>query len=127
VKEEIQFQISCDSSGNPLNGCNIYQLHLPPDIPAGNFWSVLVYDSQDRLIIRTDQPWPSVHSKLTKLLVNEDGSVDVYFGPTSPSGNEKNWIKTIPEKEWNMILRLYNPLEAWFDNTWRPGAIEKII
>jgi hypothetical protein len=23
-----------------------------------------------------------------------------------------------------MILRLYGPLEPWFDKTWRPGEIE---
>jgi hypothetical protein len=25
---------------------------------------------------------------------------------------------------WNTILRLYGPLEPWFDKTWRPGEIE---
>ena len=25
-----------------------------------------------------------------------------------------------------MILRLYGPLEPWFNNTWRPGEIESV-
>jgi hypothetical protein len=34
-----------------------------------------------------------------------------------------NWVQTIPNKGWNTILRLYGPLEPWFDKTWRPGEI----
>jgi len=56
---------------------------------------------------------------------NSDGSVDVYFGPKAPAGMEKNWVQTIPGKGWFMILRLYGPLEAWFDKSWRPGEIEQ--
>jgi hypothetical protein len=26
---------------------------------------------------------------------------------------------------WNTILRLYSPLESWFNKTWRPGEIEQ--
>ncbi len=37
---------------------------------------------------------------------------------------EKNWVQTIPGKGWFMILRLYGPLEPWFDKIWRPGEIE---
>ena len=55
------------------------------------------------------------------LLKNADGSVDLYFGPAAPAGKEKNWMQTVPGKGWNTILRLYGPLEPWFDKTWRPG------
>jgi hypothetical protein len=52
--------------------------------------------------------------------------VDLYFGPTAPAGKESNWIQTVSGKSWNTILRLYGPLEPWFDNTWRPGEIEEM-
>jgi hypothetical protein len=58
------------------------------------------------------------------LKINADGSVDVYFGPNAPAGMENNWVQTIPGKCWFMILRLYGPIEQWFDQTWRPGEIE---
>ena len=41
-----------------------------------------------------------------------------------PPGKEKNWVQTIPGKSWNTLLRLYGPLEPWFNKTWRPGEIE---
>ena len=57
---------------------------------------------------------------------NGDGSFDIYFGPKAPAGKESNWIKTIPGKGWNMVLRLYGPLEPWFEQTWRSGEIERV-
>ena len=57
--------------------------------------------------------------------VNADGSTDVYFGPRSP-GDGKNWLATIPGKGYFVILRLYGPRRAFFDQTWKPGDIEKV-
>jgi len=38
-----------------------------------------------------------------------------------PNGKEANWTQTVPGKSWSVILRLYGPLEAWYNKTWRPG------
>ena len=44
-----------------------------------------------------------------------------------PAGvSDGNWIQTMPGKGWSTILRLYNPLESFFDNTWRPSEIELV-
>ena len=60
------------------------------------------------------------------LTPNADGSVDLYFGPRAAGGSETNWVQTVPGKGWLAILRLYGPLEPWFDKTWRPGEIELV-
>jgi hypothetical protein len=113
-----------DSNGNALDGGKNYRLHLPPNIPVKDFWSVILYDNQTRSMLQNDQDWPAVSSQTKGLQTNADGSVDVYFGPKAPAGKESNWIQTAPGGTWNTLLRLYGPLQPWFDKTWRPGEIE---
>jgi len=43
--------------------------------------------------------------------------VDLYVGPEAPKGKEKNWIPTVPGRNWFAYFRLYAPTEAYFDPT----------
>jgi hypothetical protein len=115
-----------DSKGRPLDGSKTYKIHLPPNIPARNFWSFVVYDNQTRSMLQTDQQFPSISSLKKGVVINADTSVDVWFGPTAPKGHEANWVQTVPGKGWNVLLRLYGPEQAWFDKTWKPGDFELV-
>ena len=86
----------------------------------------MIYDPQTRSELQTSQPFPSKNNKRDNLTVNDDGSVDLYFGPKAPVGKEPNWIATVPGKGWWVLLRLYGPLEPWFEKTWRPGEFELV-
>jgi hypothetical protein len=113
-----------DAKGDYLDGSKNYKMNLPKDPPAEKFMSVVVYDPQTRSELQTSQPYPSKNNKRDKMIANDDGSIDLYFGPEAPAGKEANWIQTVPGKGWFCLLRLYSPTEAWFDKTWRPGEIE---
>lgn len=113
-----------DATGQYLDGGKNYSLHLPPNIPAKRFWSLLVYDPQTRSMLQTDQHFPSISSLRKDIVINPDSSVDIWFGPKPPVGKEANWIQTVPGKGWFLMLRMYGPLEPWFDRTWKPGEIE---
>lgn len=115
-----------DQSKQYLDGSKTYKLNIPANPPAKDFWSIVIYDPQTRSELQTGQPYPSKNNKRDELMYNQDGSVDLYFCPNAPTGLEMNWIQTVPGKGWFTILRLYGPLEPWFDKTWRPSEIEPV-
>ncbi len=116
-----------DADGAYFDGAAHYRLTVPTDVPAKEFWSVVVYDPQTRSELQTSQAFPSRNNERDDLTINADGTVDLFFGPEVPDGGTtRNWIQTVPGKGWFAILRIYGPLEAWFDQTWKPGDIERL-
>ena len=115
-----------DSQGRILYGEKNYKLHMPANVPAKDFWSVVVYDPQTRSMLQTDQDYPNKNSQKDKFITNEDGSVDLYYGPRAPEGKEANWTQTVPGKAWFVLYRTYGPLEPWFEKTWQLNDFELI-
>ncbi|WP_394776147.1 DUF1214 domain-containing protein [Flavobacterium sp.] len=103
-----------------------WQIAFEVDIPAKQFWSVVLYDNQTRPMLQTDQQFRSVSSQKKETQVNADGSVDLYLGPKSPAGKESNWVQTLHDKGWSIILRFYGPQKSWFDKTWKPSETEEM-
>jgi hypothetical protein len=132
----LQYALAARASTSQwLDGGKTYKLTLPKGIPAKNFWSVTAYDTQTRSLLQTDQRYPSIGSGTgypakemgqSSVAINEDGSVDVYFGPKAPPGKESNWVQTVPGRGWFTALRLSGPLEPWFDKSWRPGDVKEV-
>ena len=114
-----------DSAGTPLSGGANYRVKLPPRIPAGNFWSVTLYEAENASGLANGQPFPSLGSR-DKPAQNADGTTDVYLGPTAPEGKKGNWLATVPGKGYFAILRLYGPTEAAIDKSWKPSDVEKV-
>ena len=127
VGKGSQYEIAyLDKDGNALDGSKTYKIHLPPNVPAKDFWSFTIYNNQTRSMLQTDQRFPGLDSNKKGLKQNKDGSYDIYFGAEPPKGMENNWIQTVPGKGWNTIFRLYGPLEPFYDKTWRPGDPELV-
>ncbi|NTF50999.1 DUF1254 domain-containing protein [Rhizobium rhizogenes] len=115
-----------DATGTYLDGSKTYKITLPSPIPAGQFWSFTVYDNQTRSMLETDQKLAGIDSNQPGIKKNADGSVTIWFSPKPPSGQEGNWVQTMPGKGWNSLLRLYAPLQPWFDKSWKPGDFELV-
>ncbi len=115
-----------DSHGDYFDGGRSYRLKLPADIPQSRLWSVMVYDRQTRSMLQTDQPKPDVGSQSGTVETNSGGSTDVCFAPSAPEDKADNWLQTVPGEGFFTTLRLYNPLPAFFDKSWRPSEIEPI-
>jgi len=127
VGKGSQYQLaSRDSEGNYLNGSNTYKLTVPPNVPINNYWSVCVYDVKIRSLIQNGTPKSSTGSHLD-IDTNEDGSVDLYFGPEKPEGvEETNFVLTNKNEGWFTYFRFYGPEQAYFDKTWAPNDFEII-
>jgi hypothetical protein len=114
-----------DAHGNFLDGAKNYKLSIPAKVPAKDFWSVLVYDALSRSELDNGQPYPSV-SMYSGPKANGDGSVDVYFGPEMPAGQEKNWIRTVSGRGFFPMFRWYGPLQPLYDKTWKLPDVEEV-
>jgi hypothetical protein len=116
---------SRDADGKHLDGSNSYTLKVPEGIPADDFWSVCVYDTKTRSVIDTGRPMSALNSYMD-LPVNEDGSIDMYFGPIPPSQGEKSWVKTKPGEGFFMYFRFYGPTEPFYDKSWKVNDVIKV-
>ena len=115
-----------DRNGNAIDGAESYRLHVPPNPPAGQFWSVTIYDLETRRPVENSTGVVDRSSRQPDLVKNADDSVDLYFGPTAAKGHEKNSLITVPGRAWFALLRLYGPLQPYFDRSWRLPDIERV-
>ncbi len=100
---------------------------------ASNFGGALEFDDKGYLYITIGDRGEDVLSQRNEKLegkilrLNADGSTTIYFSSKQPEGMaEGNWIQTDPKKGWFTILRLYSPLQSFFDKSWRPSEIELV-
>lgn len=117
---------SHDSNADYLEGGKTYSVTLPALIPAKNFWSFMVYSTQHRSMLETSQKFAGLDNMNPDVKPNDDGSYTIWFGPEAPKGKEGNWVETTPGKGYCVLLRLYGPLEPWFDKTWKPGDFKLV-
>ncbi|MNO49752.1 hypothetical protein D3C76_401110 [compost metagenome] len=114
-----------DQSGAYLDGSKTYKLRVPLPVPNKLFWSLTVYDSQTRSQVQTEQNKAAL-SSLFDVADAKGKSIDLYFGPEAPKGEEKHWIKTNPGTGWFTYFRVYGPQPETFDGSWKPGDFETV-
>jgi hypothetical protein len=114
---------SKDAKGGNLEGGKTYQLRVPANVPAKQFWAVTVYDLETAAFVRKASV-VELNSYNEKMQRNADGSVEVFFGPKAPRGGAANWIATARGKPWIALFRFYGPEKPVFDKTWKLPDIE---
>jgi hypothetical protein len=128
-KGQVYMTAKRDATGALLRADKTYRLHVPKDVPVAQFWALTLYSENTRrpydnggTAIRSI----SLDSKMADLKRNADGSVDLFIGASAPAGFEDNFMQTVGEDGWFVYFRLYAPLEAFFDKTFRLGDFEAI-
>ncbi len=85
-----------------------------------------MYDTDTRCLVDNAQERGDRGSRDPELVYNDDNSVDLYFGPHEPEGNETNWVQTTPGRHWFSYFRFYGPLEPYFDRSWKLGDVTRV-
>jgi hypothetical protein len=118
-----------DNYGNVFSSRETYMLNVPPNVPAGQFWSVNVYEFETGGTFFDDVEKVAVSSKLPDLVTNSDGSVILTFGPECPQGMpESNHVPTVGNGSWFALFRWYAPLPELFPSSekrWVLGDFKK--
>jgi hypothetical protein len=85
------------------------------DVPAGAFWSVTVYDAEGY------PQGDSYNINSAFAVANEDGSYTIRFG------GDKDAVNYVDVFEgWNIVLRIYEPTEAYFNGEWVMPELELV-
>lgn len=126
VEDAIYPFAMTDADGAPFDGAAKYVIHfdkaqLPP---ARSFWSLTMYNGRqfftansiNRFAIGDRDP----------LKYNADGSLDLVIQRDPPTGAETNWLPTPGTGGFSMNLRLYLPMPAALDGTWKPPVVKRV-
>jgi hypothetical protein len=114
-----------DGNGDWLDGSSTYELIVPPNPPAKDFWSIAVYNNKSRNLVDNETRNAIVNNK-GNIKTEADGSVKVYIGPEAPAGYESNWVQSIKGEGFFTYLRLYGPTEAYFDKSWKMPDFKRV-
>lgn len=115
-----------DKDGEDYDGAKNYRLHVPPDVPVEQYWSLTAYDRETHALIK-DVDRASRASNAKEVKKNPDGSVDLYIGPKAPVDQESNWIPTDPDRKFEFMFRLYGPKPEFFEKkAWKLPDVEKV-
>ena len=120
-----------DSERQAFDGAKTYKVTLPPEHPGGE---VLVASrSTTTRPARCCRRRSASRAPAARAIPvppprpNADGSTTVYFGPNKPDGVKRRQLDPDDARQrLVLILRLYSPLEPFFDKSWRPSEIEPV-
>jgi hypothetical protein len=118
-----------DAQGELLRADRNYRLHVPADVPVGQFWALTLYSENTRRPYDnggTEIADVSLDSRMSDLSYNQDGSIDLYVGPDAPEGLESNHLKTVGDDGWFVYFRLYAPEQPFFDKTLKLADFEVV-
>ena len=116
-----------DESGKRLDSGKRYILHfekgqLPP---VRAFWSLTMYD--DKQLFSANELSRFAIGDRDPLLVNDDGSVDIYIQRDNPGdGKTINWLPTPKAGNFSMNMRLYWPRHEASSGQWTPPPVREV-
>jgi hypothetical protein len=123
-QEAMYWTTKVDGAGQKLSGEHNYIQHFPAgSLPPNNaFWSLTMGDAKNHFVPNPINRY-SVSDR-SGLILNADGSVDIYIQNAAPAGHESNWLPA-PAGNFILWLRVYLPGQTILDGKYTvPPVVE---
>ncbi|AOX99334.1 DUF1254 domain-containing protein [Jeongeupia sp. USM3] len=115
-----------DSTGQTLNGANRYAVKLDSAPPVGAFWSLTMYNADDKMLVNNEIGRYKVGTDTPGLKAAPDGSITIPISHSKPAGeNAANWLPA-PSGNFYVILRLYQPSDDILSGKWALPQLHKV-
>lgn len=115
-----------DSNNLPLNGSNRYEIKLPSAPPVNAFWSLTMYNAEDKMLVDNEIGRYKVGSDTQGLRTAADGSITIPISHSKPQGEyASNWLPA-PEGGFYVTLRMYQPSEEVLSGKWQIPQLNKV-
>ena len=113
-----------DADGNYFNSAYSYELVVPANPPAEQFWSLTAYNAKSRSMVYTDRKDVSSRHDIH---VNDDGTTPVYIS-SNPQDMPypQNCIDVTGQGDIFFYFRVYAPTPDYFAKKWRLPDIRRI-
>lgn len=113
-----------DSNNNPVSGINSYTIHFDQEPPVNSFWSLTLYDANNKLFYDNILNRYKFSTESKGLNKNEDGSFEILIQNKKPE-NLDNWLPA-PKGGFYLILRMYEPDQTVIDLEYKLPQLNKI-
>ncbi len=130
-QEAVYYIGQTDSSGNTLNGDNVYVLHIrEQDLPQKHvnaFWSLTLLSLPDYRVV--PNALDRYHfNNLSELTYEPDGSLKLYVAAVPPGdAPAMNWLPAPKGRSFTLTLRMYAPKEEVISGVYYAPPIEKSL
>ncbi|MFG6203299.1 DUF1254 domain-containing protein [Pseudomonas retamae] len=115
-----------DSKNRPLTGASQYQVKLASAPPVNAFWSLTMYDANDKMLVENEINRYKVGTDTPGLKVAADGSITIPISHKKPQGeNAANWLPA-PKGGFYVLLRMYQPTEDVLSGKWALPQLDRV-
>jgi len=129
VDDAFYASASVGSDGAKFSSDSKYVIHFNKDEipPVNGFWSLSLYNEKILFAANPINRYCLGSLSDPSLIVNSDGSIDIYIQRNSPdSVRMPNWLPAPASGAFSLTIRLYWPEQQVLDKIWVPPAVQPV-
>jgi hypothetical protein len=108
-----------DAEGKTLSGANKYVVKLDKAPPVNAFWSLTMYNADDKMLVENPIQRYKVGTDTAGLKTGADGSITIAVQSEAPDqAANANWLPA-PKGDFYVILRLYQPSDEILNGSYQ--------